>query len=181
MQCLRTALEINYAPIMKMIETKNLCYSYESKKDALKNVNIAINSGEMTAILGGNGAGKSTLFLNMNGVLTPESGDIYCEGKRVKFNTKGIRELRRRVGIVFQDPNDQLFSASVRNDIAFGALNMGIPEKDVEIMVEKVAKQTGVMDFIDRPTQALSFGQKKRVAIAGSPNVKKETVKPWSK
>jgi len=167
MQCLRTALEINYAPIMKMIETKNLCYSYESKKDALKNVNIAINSGEMTAILGGNGAGKSTLFLNMNGVLTPESGDIYCEGKRVKFNTKGIRELRRRVGIVFQDPNDQLFSASVRNDIAFGALNMGIPEKDVEIMVEKVAKQTGVMDFIDRPTQALSFGQKKRVAIAG--------------
>lgn len=152
---------------MNIIETKNLSYSYENQKNALQSVNVAIPKGQVTAILGGNGAGKSTLFLNLNGVFTPSEGEVYFNGKKVDFNPNGIKELRRRVGIVFQDPNDQLFSASVRNDIAFGAINMGLPEEEVKALVDVVAIQTGVSEFIDSPTHALSFGQKKRVAIAG--------------
>lgn len=159
---------------MCILRTENLCFSYEERstnsKDegkALCNVNFEVGRGKITAVLGGNGAGKSTLFLNLNGVLTPKSGDIYFNNQRIRFNRKEIKKLREHVGIVFQDPNDQLFSASVRNDIAFGALNMGIDKETVGRLVEQVAEQAGVTDFIDRPTHALSFGQKKRVAIAG--------------
>lgn len=152
-----------------VLRTDKLCYSYDSieKNSALSDVSIKISKGQMTAILGGNGAGKSTLFLNLNGVFTPTSGDIFFCGERVLQNASSIKKLRKHVGIVFQDPNDQLFSASVRNDIAFGALNLGATQEEANLMVMEVARQTGVIDFIDRPTHALSFGQKKRVAIAG--------------
>lgn len=154
---------------VNIIEVKNLSYSYDGGegKQALDKLNMTIKKGSITAILGGNGAGKSTLFLNLNGVLQPSSGDFFYNGEKVTYNTRGIKELRKKVGIVFQDPNDQLFSDSVRNDISFGAINMGVPEKEVMELVEQVAQQTGVTQLLDRPTHALSFGQKKRVAIAG--------------
>ncbi len=152
---------------MNILETKNLSYSYDNQANALFDVSIAIKKGEITAILGGNGAGKSTLFLNLNGVFTPKEGAVFFAGKQVEYTGAGIRELRRRVGIVFQDPNDQLFSASVRNDIGFGALNLGLPEDQVKLLVEQVAAQIGIGDLLDKPTHTLSFGQKKRVAIAG--------------
>lgn len=152
---------------MNILETRKLSYCYESGEKALTDIDVAIEAGKITAILGGNGAGKSTLFLNMNGVFTPTGGEVFLDGERVTFDAKGKNKLRRRVGIVFQDPNDQLFSASVRGDIAFGALNMGISAEKVRTEIKEVAEKTGITQFLDRPTHALSFGQKKRVAIAG--------------
>lgn len=161
---------------MNILETKNLSYSYSDEKLALDNISMAIPRGKITAVLGGNGAGKSTLFLNLNGVLTPDSGEVLFEGRVIRYDKKGILELRRRVGIVFQDPNDQLFSASVRKDISFGAVNLGLDEEEVKSRVERVIIQTGIGEYADRPTHALSFGQKKRVAIAGVLVMKPEVI-----
>lgn len=152
---------------MNMIETQNLCYTYDDGTTALLNVNIKIESGKTTAILGGNGAGKSTFFLNLNGVLTPDSGKVLFQGKEVEYNRKSIMEMRRNIGLVFQDPDDQLFSANVKSDISFGVSNMGLSQKEIKIKVEEAMKQTGTDILADKPVHALSFGQKKRVAIAG--------------
>lgn len=161
-----------------LIETKRLCYSYDSQseKNAIDNVDISIKKGSVTAFLGGNGAGKSTLFLNLNGVLTPKSGEIYYKSKQVSHKKKELQELRKKVGIVFQDPNDQLFSADVFSDISFGPLNLGLSEEETRKIVEEVAEQTGVSEYKNKPTHALSFGQKKRVAIAGVLAMKPEVI-----
>ncbi len=150
-----------------IMETKGLGYCYEGQQYAVQNINLKIPKGKTTAVLGGNGAGKSTLFLNLNGVLTPTCGEIYFNNEKLKHNKATVNRLRRSVGLVFQDPNDQLFSASVEDDIAFGALNMGIDEGEIRRRIATVAKQTGISEFLHKPTHALSFGQKKRVAIAG--------------
>lgn len=151
---------------MEVIEVRGLCYAYD-QKPALDHVDFKVRRGEVTAVLGGNGAGKSTLFLNLNGVLKPDSGTVWFEGEEVRYDRKSIKTLSRKIGVVFQDPNDQLFSDSVRNDIAFGALNMGLSKSEAARLVEEVAAQVGISDLLDRPTHALSFGQKKRVALAG--------------
>ena len=118
-------------------------------------------------MIGPNGAGKSTLFLNLNGVLTPTEGEVLLDGEKVSYTRAGLREMRRRVGIVFQDPDDQLFSADVYRDISFGAVNLGLPQDEVRRRVEDAMQRTGVYELRQRPTHALSYGQKKRVAIAG--------------
>lgn len=151
---------------MEVIEVRGLCYAYDQKL-ALDHVDFKVRRGEVTAVLGGNGAGKSTLFLNLNGVLKPDSGTVCFEGQEVRYDRKSIKTLSRKIGVVFQDPNDQLFSDSVRNDIAFGVLNMGRSKAETARLVEEVAVQVGISDLLDRPTHALSFGQKKRVALAG--------------
>ena len=130
-------------------------------------MDLRAEPGELVFVLGANGAGKSTLFLNLNGVLQPSAGEILLDGAPVKRDRKGLTELRRRVGIVFQDPDDQLFSADVYRDISFGAVNLGLPEAEVRRRVEAAMERTGVSHLRDKPTHALSFGQKKRVAIAG--------------
>ena len=149
------------------IETRELCYTYEDGTTALDHVSLKAERGRITGILGANGAGKSTLFLNLNGVLTPQSGEVLLDGAPVRRDRKGLAELRRRVGIVFQDPDDQLFSADVYRDISFGAVNLGLPEAEVRHRVEAAMERTGVAHLRDKPTHALSFGQKKRAAIAG--------------
>jgi cobalt/nickel transport system ATP-binding protein len=111
---------------MNILEVKDLCYSYEDGAPALKDVSLEIKQGKTTAILGGNGAGKSTLFLNINGVLTPKSGAVVFEGKNVEYSKKGLLEIRQKIGIVFQDPDDQLFSSSVIKDISFGLMRLGL-------------------------------------------------------
>ena len=140
---------------------------YEDGTVALDHISLKAQKGKITGILGANGAGKSTLFLNLNGVLNPSSGQVLLDGAEVRRDRKGIAELRRRVGIVFQDPDDQLFSADVYRDISFGAVNLGLPEAEVRRRVEQAMERTGVSALRDKPTHALSFGQKKRVAIAG--------------
>ncbi|MBC8611778.1 Energy-coupling factor transporter ATP-binding protein EcfA 1 [uncultured Ruminococcus sp.] len=152
---------------MNLIETRGLCYSYQGEKLALDHLDTAIPEGSITAFLGGNGAGKSTYFLNLNGVLTPDEGTVLFRGEPVDYHKKGIAALRRKVGIVFQDPNDQLFSASVLKDVSYGAYNLKLPEDEVKRRVSLAVKQTGIEEYLHAPTHALSFGQKKRVAIAG--------------
>ncbi|MBM6925424.1 ATP-binding cassette domain-containing protein [Pseudoflavonifractor phocaeensis] len=134
---------------------------------ALDHITLGAERGTITGILGANGAGKSTLFLNLNGVLTPGSGQVLLDGEPVRYDKKGLLELRRQVGIVFQDPDDQLFSADVYRDISFGAVNLGLPREEVARRVEEAMARTGVSALRDKPTHALSYGQKKRVAIAG--------------
>ena len=152
---------------MNIIEVRKLCYAYDSDAPALINVSLDIEKGKTTAVLGGNGAGKSTLFLNLNGVLTPKSGTVVFEGTELRYGKKELANIRRRIGIVFQDPDDQLFSASVTKDIAFGLMKLGLSEAEIRKRVDRVVSQTGIGHVVDRPTHALSFGQKKRVAIAG--------------
>ncbi|WP_297716408.1 ATP-binding cassette domain-containing protein [Intestinimonas sp.] len=149
------------------IETQDLYYTYEDGTVALDHISLRAGAGKITGILGANGAGKSTLFLNLNGVLTPKEGTVMVKGKPAVYDRKGIREIRRQVGIVFQDPDDQLFSADVYRDISFGGMNLGLPEEEVRRRVEAAMERTGVSALRDKPTHALSFGQKKRVAIAG--------------
>lgn len=161
---------------MNIIETRNLTYSYDGEKNAISNMNIAFEKGKITSVLGSNGAGKSTLFLNLNGILTPTGGEVIYDGKSIEYKKKNIRELRRKIGIVFQDPDDQLFSASVYQDISFGAINLNLPEVEVKRRVDEAMERVGITDLKDNPTHALSFGQKKRAAIAGVLVMKPEVI-----
>ncbi len=149
------------------IEAKDLCYTYEDGTTALDHVSFFAEEGCVTGILGSNGAGKSTLFLNLNGVLTPAGGEVLLDGEKVSYTRQGLTELRRKVGIVFQDPDDQLFSADVYRDVSFGPVNLGLPEDEVRRRVESALELTGISDLRGTPTHALSYGQKKRAAIAG--------------
>ena len=150
-----------------IIQIQNLNFGYEKDVLNLKNINMKIERGKITALLGGNGAGKSTLFLNLNGILKPSSGEIVIDGQTLDYDKKSLMQMRKNVGIVFQDPDDQLFSADVYRDISFGAVNLGLPEEVVAARVENAMKRTRVEGLAERPTHALSYGQKKRVAIAG--------------
>ena len=152
---------------VNIIEVDKLSYSYSDDSLALDNVSIQIKKGKTSAILGGNGSGKSTLFLNLNGVLKPKSGKIFYNGQEMSHNKKDLFELRKKIGIVFQDPDDQLFSADVKKDISFGLINLGLSPEEIKSRIEFVVQNTGIKDILDKPTHGLSFGQKKRVAIAG--------------
>ena len=150
-----------------IIETENLCYTYEGNdRRALDGVNVKIRRGRKVAFMGGNGSGKSTLFLCLNGILRPESGRVIIDGIPVKYNRKGLLDVRKKVGIVFQEPDNQLFSASVYQEISFGILNLGADGETARRDVERVMEEVGITAFSDRPAHALSGGQKKQVAIA---------------
>jgi len=150
-----------------ILEAKQLYYTYPDGTNALRAVDLGIRKGRTTAILGGNGSGKTTLLLNLNGILKPSAGEIKKDGQAIAYSRKSLNELRRSVGLVFQDPDSQLFSASVYQDISFGPLNLGLAEEEVRRRVESSLLRTGIADLKSKPTQCLSFGQKKRVAIAG--------------
>ena len=149
------------------IEARELVYTYEDGTRALDAISLRGERGKITGILGANGAGKSTLFLCLNGVITPQSGQVLLDGVPARYDRRGLAQLRRQVGIVFQDPDDQLFSADVYRDISFGAVNLGLDEEEVRQRVEQAMARTGVSQLREKPTHALSYGQKKRVAIAG--------------
>ncbi|MDU6854949.1 MAG: ATP-binding cassette domain-containing protein [Zhenhengia sp.] len=150
-----------------IMETKQLCFNYPDGTPALKDLSIQIKKGKTTGILGGNGAGKSTLFLNLNGILRPTSGQVYHKNLPISYSSKSLNQLRQSVGIVFQDPDTQLFSASVYQDVSFGVVNLGIPESEAHLRTENALKRTGTYELRQKPTHSLSYGQKKRVALAG--------------
>lgn len=150
-----------------IIDAKDLHYDYTDGTHALSGVNMGIQKGKTTAVLGGNGAGKSTLFLNFNGIHIPTSGEVLFKGQPIKYTRSALKELRRNVGIVFQDPDNQLFSASVYQDISFGAINLKLPEEEVRRRVNLAMERTGIEHLKNKPTHCLSHGQKKRVALAG--------------
>ncbi|MHB0870427.1 MAG: energy-coupling factor ABC transporter ATP-binding protein [Chloroflexota bacterium] len=151
-----------------ILELRKLCYRYPGQTaPALKEASLSVPSGCRVAVLGRNGSGKSTLFLHCNGVLHPDRGEVLWAGRPITYGRDSLRELRSRVGIVFQNPDDQLFSASVAQDISFGPLNMGLGEQEVRNRVQAAAETCEVVDLLDRPVHALSGGQKARVALAG--------------
>ncbi len=152
---------------MSILEAKNIEYKYPDGTKALNGVNFKANKGEMVALLGPNGAGKSTLFLHFNGILKPSSGQILIKGNPIKYNSKGLLEVRKTVGIVFQNSDDQLFAPTVMQDVAFGPLNLGLSEEEVKKRVKESLKAVGMEGFENKPPHYLSGGQKKRVAIAG--------------
>ena len=116
--------------------------------------------------MGANGSGKSTFFLCCNGILRPQKGDILFHGKPVSYKRKELLALRSKVGIVFQDPDKQLFSASVEQEISFGILNLGVAKEQARTEVEQVMEELEIVPFRKRPVHALSGGQKKQVSIA---------------
>lgn len=154
-------------PRPQLIAVENLSFSYDNRVLALDQANMAIPRGGKVVILGANGAGKSTLFLHLNGILKPKSGRVLVEGQQVEYSRSHLSELRKKVGIVFQDPDQQLFSVNVFQDISFGPMNLKYPPAEVKRRVEQAMEITKVADLQGRPTHQLSHGQKKRVAIAG--------------
>ncbi|WP_242972562.1 energy-coupling factor ABC transporter ATP-binding protein [Lachnoclostridium sp. An169] len=150
-----------------VIRVENLSYTYEGNdRKALDGISLEIGRGRKVAFMGGNGSGKSTFFLCLNGLLRPREGRILIDGQPIRYTRKGLLEVRKKVGIVFQEPDNQLFSASVYQEISFGILNLGADEQTARREVEHVIAELGIAPFQDRPAHALSGGQKKQVAIA---------------
>jgi len=149
------------------LSTKNLSYTYPDGTHALKNINMEIYKGQKVAIMGPNGAGKSTLFSHFNGLTEPTSGHIEIDGKAIKYDRETLLEVRQKVGIVFQDPNDQLFAPTVKEDVAFGPMNLGLEYEEVERRVDEALTMVGMEQYKDKTPHHLSGGQQKRVAIAG--------------
>lgn len=150
-----------------LLEFNDVQYRYPDGNMGLGGCTLAIKKGSRNALIGLNGAGKTTLFQHANGLLKPLAGSIAYDGKPMDYSRAGLRELRSQVGLVFQNPDQQLFSASVQEDVSFGPLNLGLDIPTVRARVEASLKAVGMADFADRPVHNLSFGQKKRVCIAG--------------
>ncbi|WP_214414969.1 energy-coupling factor ABC transporter ATP-binding protein [Sphaerisporangium fuscum] len=146
------------------LRVSELAYAYPDGTQALFGVDLTIERGERVALLGPNGAGKTTLVMHLNGILTGGHGSVEVAGLPVRKNTLG--EIRRRVGLVFQDPDDQLFMPTVREDVAFGPANLGVRGPELELRVREALDRVGLPDVIDRPPHHLSFGQRRRVAVA---------------
>ena len=151
-----------------ILEARNLQYCYPGGVFGLAGVDLVVNRGRKLALLGANGAGKTTLLLHLNGTLKPDRGEIRLHGVTAQYTRAGMLSWRQQVGIVFQNPEDQLFAGSVYQDISFGPLNLGCAEAEVRMRVEAALVALQITDLRDRPTHMLSFGQKKRVAIAGA-------------
>lgn len=145
-----------------MIELRGVDYTYPDGTPALHEVSLSIAAGQRVALLGPNGAGKTTLALHLNGVLEAQTGQVRVGGHVVEAST--LRDTRRRVGMVFQDPDDQLFMPTVAQDVAFGPINFHLP--DVEKRVERALMAVGMSGVAQRAPHHLSFGQRRRVAIA---------------
>ena len=139
-------------------------YAYPDGHVALDGVSLEVAAGERVAVLGPNGAGKSTLCLHLNGILRPQSGTVAVGG--VPVDGTDLREVRRRVGVVFQDPDDMLFMPTVEADVAFGPSNLNLPEDEIRARVERALGAVGMEGMGERSPHHLSFGQKKRAATA---------------
>ncbi len=149
---------------MEIIELSDVSYSYDGEHDALNHVNLTIGQGERVAILGPNGAGKSTLFQLLNGLLLPRSGRVVVDGLPVA--RENFIELRRRVGMVFQDSDDQLFNATVYREVAYGLVNMKISGEELDNTIHWALNIVGMESYIHRNPFNLSGGEKKRIALA---------------
>jgi cobalt/nickel transport system ATP-binding protein len=147
-----------------LVELRDLSYTYPDATEALHSVNFRITHGESVALVGANGAGKSTLLMHLNGVLLPQSGEVRIG--EVPVTRATLPEIRRSVGMVFQDADDQLFMPTVYEDVAFGPLNLGLPAEEVERRVGDALARVGAEGLRARPPHHLSGGEKRNVAIA---------------
>ena len=149
------------------LEIKDLAFAYPDGNQALFGVNLTVGQGERVALLGPNGAGKTTLVMHMNGIHPAAHGEVKVAGQLVDASDKAnLRSIRSKVGIVFQDPDDQLFMPTVGEDVAFGPYNMGVRGTELDQVVIEALELVGMTEFKDRPPHHLSFGQRRRVAVA---------------
>lgn len=158
-----------------ILEAKDVTFLYPDGTKALSHVDMQIERGKKVALIGANGAGKSTLFLHFNGLNKPESGEICFDGIKLNYSNNELMKHRKEIGIVFQEPDHQLFSASVLQEISFGPMNLKLNKAQILEKVEAAMEATGISLLKQKPTHFLSYGQKKRVAIASilamEPNV----------
>jgi cobalt/nickel transport system ATP-binding protein len=147
-----------------VLDVRGLAFAYPDGHQALYGVDLHVHRGERVALLGPNGAGKTTLVLHLNGILAAGAGTVTVSG--LPMTKENVPEIRRRVGIVFQDPDDQLFMGTVRADVAFGPANLGLKGEELEQRVQTALAQVGMAGYADRPPHHLSFGQRRRVAVA---------------
>jgi cobalt/nickel transport system ATP-binding protein len=152
------------AEMTTALTVRDLAFAYPDGHQALFGIDLEIAPNERVAVLGPNGAGKTTLVLHLNGVLSPQEGDVIVGGLPV--SKRNLKEIRRRVGIVFQDPDDQLFMPTVREDVAFGPANLGLRGAELDDRVGRALAAVRMEAYADRPPHHLSFGQRRRVAIA---------------
>lgn len=149
------------------LEVKELAFAYPDGHQALFGINLKIAPGERVALLGPNGAGKTTFVMHLNGLHAAQHGEVSIDGEVIDTEAKeSLRAIRGKVGIVFQDPDDQLFMPTVFDDIAFGPQNLGFSGKELEDKVLAALDRVGMSEFKDRPPHHLSFGQRRRVAVA---------------
>lgn len=151
-----------------VLAAAGLCFGYEHDRPVLTGADLALHAGRRVAVLGPNGGGKTTLFRLLVGALVPGAGQVLLDGEPVRRTRSGLTALRTQVQLVLQDPDDQLFAASVAQDVSFGPVNLGLPTAQVRERVDGALHAMGIADLADRPTHLLSFGQKKRTAIAGA-------------
>ncbi len=150
---------------MSLIKLKNVSYSYEQNQRVVKDITLNIDKGEYVAIIGHNGSGKSTLAKIMNGLISPE-GEVIVDGFS-SHDKKSVFEIRKRVGVVFQNPDNQLVASIVEDDVAFGPENLGVKREEIGKRIEFALNAVGMQDFRHRSPERLSGGQKQRIAIAG--------------
>ena len=152
------------------LDIHGVAYAYPDGHQALYGVDLHVDRGERVAVLGPNGAGKTTFILHLNGILGPHTGSGHGAGSvtvtGLPVAKEHLQEIRRRVGIVFQDPDDQLFMPTVREDVAFGPANLGLAQVDIDERVHAALVAVDMLDFADRAPHHLSFGQRRRVAVA---------------
>ena len=147
----------------RIVDIENLSFIYPDGNQGLKDISLAVEPGESLAVIGPNGAGKSTLLLHLNGILRGNSAVRVCG---LTVEEKNLKEIRRKVGLVFQDPDDQLFSPTVFDDVAFGPINMGEPEPEVRQRVAQALAGVGMAGYEKRSSHHLSVGERKRIALA---------------
>lgn len=141
---------------------------YPGTPQVLDCVSLAVGTGQRVAILGANGSGKTTLLRVLSGGHRPDEGSVISDGAVLRHDRRGLTAHRQRVQLVMQDPDDQLFSADVRSDIAYGPTNLGLEDDDIRARVEEALEVLSLTDLAERPVHRLSFGQRKRVAVAGA-------------
>jgi cobalt/nickel transport system ATP-binding protein len=159
-----------------ILHAEDLRYEYDGGVVALDGLSLCLRRGVRHALVGANGAGKTTLFLHLNGTLKPKSGQVHVNGQPADYSRAGLTGWRQTVGLVFQNPDDQLFAGSVLQDVSFGPLNLGLSEEETRERVEEALAALGISHLRDRPTHMLSFGQKKRASIAGAVAMRPEVL-----
>ena len=158
-----SVLNNDHQPLLSL---RNVVYAYPEEEPALRGISLDIHRGERIAVLGNNGAGKSTFFLICNGILQPQSGELFSSGQRVFYTRGELTALRKKVGIVFQDADNQIIASTVESEISFGPMNLRLPREEVERLVDEAVAQMDLEAYRQRAPQYLSGGEKKRVSIA---------------
>lgn len=154
--------------MIPLLEGRGLGFAYEPGRPVLDGAQLTVHAGRRVAVLGPNGGGKTTLFRLLVGLAEPSAGRVLLDGEPIVRSRRGLARLRAQVQLVLQDPDDQLFAADVTQDVSFGPVNMGLPADEVSARVAAALQALDITDLADRPTHLLSFGQRKRVAIAGA-------------